>query len=156
MLETVAVHFVDLLGHAMGPVERFDYAPSNVAGRGGAWDTCHLATRHAGGATASVLASYAAPFALRLTLTGSNGLLTCDHTGIELRGPRDSFDARGSFAPPPVVHAEAIDYYDMAVESLARSVAFFLEHARDHRPLPERLFDLSVGTTRMVLDVAGA
>lgn len=156
VLETVAVHFVDLLGHVLGPVERYDYAPSNTAGRGTAYDTCHLATRHRGGGTASVLASYAAPFALRLSLLASNGVLVCDHAGIELRGPRDSFDAHGNFAPPPVLSAEAADWAEVYREGLARSAGFFLEHARDRRSLPDRLFDLSLETTRMVLDVTGA
>jgi predicted dehydrogenase len=153
VLETVAVHFVDLLGRVMGPVERYDYAPSIVAGRGTAYDTCHLATRHQGGGTASVLASYAAPSALRLSLLGSNGVLVCDHAGIELRGPRDTFDARGNFATPPVLSAEAADWADVYAEGLVRSVGFFLEHCRDRRPLPDRLFDLSLETNRMVLDV---
>ena len=156
VLETVAVHFIDLLGHVMGPVERFDYAPSNAAGRGTAHDSCHLATRHAGGGTASVLASYAAPFALRLSLLGTDGVLVCDQDGIELRGPRDSFDARGNFAPPPVLATEKADPNSVAMEALAQSLRVFLEHARYRRPLPERLFDLSMNTTRMVLDVTGA
>ncbi|HYH37816.1 MAG TPA: Gfo/Idh/MocA family oxidoreductase [Azospirillum sp.] len=153
VLETVAVHFVDLLGHLLGPIERWDYAPSNAAGRGTAYDTCHLATRHAGGATSSVLASYAAPFALRLSLLGSNGVLTCDPQGIALHGPRDTFDARGNFAAPPERFREDADFDTVFRESLARSLAFFLEHARDRRPLPPELFDLSVRTTGMVLDV---
>jgi predicted dehydrogenase len=154
ILETVAIHFVDLFAVLLGTVESYDYTPRLMSGAGTAFDTCTIAARH-DGASSAILASYAAPYALRVALHGTNGSVVWDDRRITYHGPRDTFDAAGRYAAPPVeVLAEAgtESFYE---DSLRRAVALFLEHCRDGKPLAPELFSRSLETNRLVL-AAGA
>jgi predicted dehydrogenase len=154
VLETVAIHFVDLFAALLGPVESCDYAPRLVSGAGTAFDTCSISARHGGGSS-TILASYAAPYALRVALHGTNGSVVWDDQRITYHGPRDTLDTAGRSAAPPaevLAEAGAESFYE---DSLKRAVTFFLEHCRDGRPFAPDLFAHSLATNRLVL-AAGA
>jgi len=146
LFESVAVHFVDLFAWLAGPVARVTHVASSVAGTGGAPDTCRVLLEHAGGATSSILASYAAPAATRLALLGTEGALVQERGRVTLGAPRDTFDARGRFAEPPVVLDETAE--DPFEASLQRSVDHFIARAAAGQAFDPALFDASVATTR--------
>jgi predicted dehydrogenase len=153
VLETVAIHAVDLLSQFLGDIVDHTYIPSTVASPDTAYDTCLILTQHSGGATASILASYAAPLELRISITGTNGTLVAEDGRIIVRNPRDTFDDRGFFIQPPVVTESFIDNGLMYLESLEASVNFFLDHCAAKRPLPSELFTQSIATNRLVLEI---
>jgi predicted dehydrogenase len=153
VLETVATHPIDLIGKFLGNVVDYTYSPSIVANSGTAFDTCHLTTRYEKEVTASILASYAAPLDLSMTIVGSNGILEARKGKVTINSPRDTFNKEGLFSRPPKVLEESINDDEMYLESLKDSVSYFLSHCSKKEPFPSIFFDRSFETNKIVLEI---
>jgi predicted dehydrogenase len=151
VFESVAVHFVDLFGWLIGPVQSLEETPGNFAKKGTASDTCLLNLRHDGGSTSVIFASYSAPFAFRIAITGTNGMLVFEDGVTKLFSPRDTFDSRGYFQKPPAKEEFKAIGGDLFGESLGDSVRFFLEHCANFKSFPPEFFRASVNTNRWLI-----
>lgn len=158
ILDTKAIHYVDLACELFGKLERCDYATGIAAGTGTAFDTCTVNLVFESNVTATLFASYAAPLVTEVQVIGTNGVI--EYSGNRLRGlgPRDTFDARGYFAPPPerILKDYGADGDGMYEESLDRSMRYFLEHCRDRAPFPAHLADASLRANRLLFDLMDA
>lgn len=86
-------------------------------------------------------------------MVGTNGICEYCEGKIVYRGPRDSFDENGRFAPPPVTVIHRYETDTIMAESLARSVRAFLTTCRKGDAFPAELFATSLQTNRLVLDL---
>lgn len=153
--ETKGIHYIDLANSLFGKPVRWVYAPSNVSGCGTAYDTAHLSLLYPQGEVATILVSYAAPLAVQSQVIGTNGMIEYRDGRLTLTSPRDTFDSHGYFAAPPT--KVLFDYCgtatDMAEESLQNSLAYFLVHCRDRMPFHCNLFETSLATNRLLLEL---
>ncbi len=100
----------------------------------------------------SIRCSYAAPFAVRMALWGTNGYLVYDGKAAALHSPRDTFDGDGLYAEPPVEKTWAIDFSPAWAQSLARSQRRLLEAAMRGERLDPQQFDRDVSAMNVLLD----
>ena len=68
ILDTVSIHYIDLLNLLFGPQISCNYFPSLVSGNGTSYDTCHIVFRYNDETTISVLNSYAARNFISVTI----------------------------------------------------------------------------------------
>ena len=154
--ETKAVHQIDLAFHIFGPASDLRYIPSNQSGNGTAYDTCSVDLSFEGGASAHVFASYAGTLATHIQLLGTNGHIEYRNGVLSCFSPRDIFDARGYFAPPPetILRDYRNEPEDMYLESLRKSVAYFLDTARRGGKFPKSEMQASLNSTEFVLNLS--
>ncbi len=140
VLETVGIHYLDLIDALVSPIEDLRSTLLNGSGRGSSADTalCDFTMRD--GARGRLFCSYAAPFQRQLRLTYTDAVFEAGPRGVAVHAPRDSFDAKGRFAPPPV-RRERFDLSRDVEGSLALSVSAFLSAARRPAPFLPRDFD---------------
>lgn len=151
--ETVAIHYVDFFGVLFGGVKNRHYKPTRASGRSDAYDTCLFFLEYESGVTASVLASYAAPLMLQITIVGTNGVIECNDDQISLYSPRDVYDDRGYFAPPPCRYRYEYSEGTLFAESLERSVDYFLTHCERQEAFPRTLYDQSLNSNELTLSL---
>jgi len=153
--ETKAIHQIDLAFHIFGAPVDLRYTPSNQSGNGTAYDTCSVDLSFEGGASAHVFASYAGTLTTHLQLLGTNGRIEYRDGVLSCFSPRDTFDDRGYFAPPPETILR--DYRngpeDMYQESLRRAVSYFLDTAQSGGDFPESEMQASLNSTEFVLNL---
>ncbi len=153
--ETKAVHWINLANLLFGEIEHYNYSPKKHSGHSNAYDTCYLSLQYRNGVTVTLLMSYAAPYNTDMSVIGTNGLIHYRDNVIRVFSPRDTFDDHGYFSSPPCV--KQFDYHtinkDMYMESLEQSVAYFLEHCRDHKTFPETLYNSSLDTNRFLINL---
>ena len=153
LLETVAIHFIDLFALCFGDISRLTYWPGNFSERGTASDTCSVGVQYANGCTASAFCSYASVSKFHLEVLGTNGRLVYEPNSLSLYSPRDTFEESGKFATPPLLRSQKLNGKDLFEESMPRSIEFFLNHCLGKKALPSSYFALSLKSTEAVLGV---
>lgn len=140
VLETVGIHYLDLIDGLVSPIKDLRSTLLNGSGRGNSADSAFCDFVLGDGARGRLFCSYAAPFQRELRLTYTDAVFEAGPGGVAVHAPRDSFDAKGRFAPPPV-RRERFDLSRDIEDSLALSVRAFLSAARRPAPFLPRDFD---------------
>ena len=153
LVETVAIHTIDLLSFYLGEIQEWSYYPSNQSMRGTAYDTASLQLKFKDNITSSLLFSYAAPFRNEITVTGTNGVLSISDNCVELLSHRDSFNDKGFFIRPPMVKNIQINLDNDYKESLKKSVNYFLKHVRHGKPMDQEHLNKSLQSNKWILDL---
>ena len=153
VLETSTVHFIDLLNLYLGSIELATYNPNKIANEGDSFDTSHVFLNYKNDVTASILNSYAGPFIYEISIIGTNGFFTIRDDNLIVQSPRDTFDEKGFFKSPPIVQEKPFKSKDDHIESLKKSIDFFLEHVKNLKRIDLEYFDSSIETNRLVLDL---
>lgn len=149
---TKSIHYFDLLLNLFGKPDWVDINPANHSGHEKSIDTCTIFMKYSNGATASICASYAAPYNDRITIYGTNGQIEYDGNDIKFSGPRDTFDAEGRFSRPlsKRLHTFNESLWD---ESLKKSINIFLNHVQAGKFFPEKWWVDSFYTNKKLLEI---
>lgn len=153
LLETVAIHWVDLALRFFGPSAAANHKSRNVAGTGTSTDTSVVSIRHAAGPYTTIVTSYAAPFMLRMLIIGTDGIIEYRDGLLMLSGPRETFDAAGRFESPPVVEKHLI--VDPFVDGLDEALKAFTSIVSNKDTFPKQWFDDSLETMDVILECKG-
>jgi predicted dehydrogenase len=148
LLDTVAVHWIDMLASLISPVSSMLHVKSNVSNNGTACDTSVISLQHAEGQQSFITASYAAPALLKFTMLGSNGFIEFNGETLTLNHPRDTYNARGMFITPPAVEIRHVK--QPFEDGLQNAVRIFLEACRTNAGFPEQLFIDSIRTMQIM------
>ena len=128
VVETVAIHYIDLLIMLFGSATLLNSMMRNVAGTGTACDTARLTLAHDMGAMSSIMVSYASPVCDRMTIFGADGIIELAGNELKLMGPRDTFDRTGSFITPPVI--DSVRVFDPFIDGSRSVVDAFIFRAK--------------------------
>ena len=107
ILETVTIHYIDLLNYHFGKIKSKFYSPKLISKNGSSFDSCHLLLSYENGITSSIFNSYASPLVNEICILGTNGILNIRNNELTIRCPRDTFDSKGFFISSPIKHKEA-------------------------------------------------
>lgn len=149
---TKSIHYFDLLLNLFGKPDWVDLNAANLSGHEKSIDTCTIFMRYSEGATASICASYAAPYNDRITIYGTNGQIEYNGDDINFSGPRDTFDSQGRFSRPPSkqLHKFNENLWD---ESLKKSINIFLNHVQFGKFFPVKWWKDSFYTNKKLLEI---
>ncbi len=96
--------------------------------------------------------SYAAPYAVRMEVWGTEGyFLYYDDVG-RIYHPRDTYDQNGLFSDPPLKNSWKIDFKKAWAESLQKAQDHFIQVVQEGRRLDPSEFDRDVTAIRVLLD----
>ncbi len=149
---TKSIHYFDLLLSLFGKPEWVKLNAASFTEHKESIDTCTIFMRYSDGATASICASYAAPYNDRITIYGTNGQIEYDGKDIEFTGPRDTFDCQGRFSRPPSIKLHTFNE-NLWDESLKKSVDIFLNHVQFGKFFPRKWWDNSYYTNKKLLEI---
>jgi len=148
--ETLAIHYVDLLKFNYGEISKYFYSPSIVANTGTSFDTVHISLKF-NKVTASIFASYACPFFDDIAIVGTNGTIKISEDHLYLYSPRDTFDKNGFFIAPPLVEKKVLNTNDDYMNSLSKSLNFFISHARKSNNIDTKYFNIGLSSNQFLL-----
>jgi predicted dehydrogenase len=150
-LETTGIHYVQFCIREFGRCINRDIHTRCLSGRPGTIDTGILNMTMETGTWARVRHSYAAPYATRFELWGSDGYLLYDGRVASLHHPRDTFDGDGLYTSPPVQSCWKIDFKQAWSESLRRAQEDFVNVARQGVLLDPSEFERDVSVMAVLL-----
>lgn len=153
ILDTVAIHYVDLLSFYFGKPNKLAYFPSLMSKNGTSYDTCNVTIQYDDGSSANILNSYAAPFTNEVSIIGTNGVLTIRNNTLELHSPRDTFDSNGFFTNPPILKKIDFDIESDYQNSLKNSLDYFILIVQNKRSLDIQQFEASILSNRIILQL---
>lgn len=153
ILGNVGIHYLDLALTFLGSPRRVRATARDVSRRLKGSDTVSIEASFECGATAHIFLSYAAPLIHEARLVCANGIVELRDGRVDLRTPRDTFDAGGRFAVPPSstlsTSASAAAYTD---DSHRASIAAFLAVTAARGRFPAEDFARALESTRLVLE----
>jgi len=150
--ETVAIHYVDLLQLNYGEATEAFYAPSIAANTGSSFDTVHISLKFKK-IVASIFTSYACPFVNDVTIIGTNGIIKISEDHLYLFYPRDTLDKNGYFITPPLIESKAINTKEDYMNSLSKSLDFFISHAYNGNNIDIKHFNIGLASNKYLLEI---
>ena len=153
ILDTVAIHYLDLLSFHLEGFDKSFYFPSLISGNGTSFDTCYLVLKYSNGMTISILNSYATPSIDEILIVGTEGFFSIRNNQLEVHSPRDTFDSRGFFIPPPISYKENFSMQNDYNDSLKKSLNFFISHVNENKDFDIQHFNKSLLTNKLILNL---
>jgi predicted dehydrogenase len=155
ILETLAIHYIDLLKWNFGEIERYSYFPTLNSKVGSSYDTSHTSLMFKNGINSSIFTSYSSPSINEITIVGTNGFCMIRDNTMKVFSPRDTFDSNGLFMEPPLKFET--DYYlnEKFQESIANSMDYFLSNMQNNKKIDTRQYDESLSTNQLVFKLTG-
>ncbi len=150
LLDTVTIHYIDLISHHFGKSKNQFYFPKLISKNGTSYDTGHLILEY-DECSVSIFNSYATPLIIELNIIGSNGQLSIKNNVLEIKTPRDTFDEKQFFIMPPTSVQKKINMTEDYSLSLKKSFDFFISHVFEKRKIDEVFFETSLNTTDLIL-----
>ena len=151
ILETVAIHYVDLMNFYFGKPSQFNYVPSKFSDNGDSFDTCNVLLEYDNHLTCSIFNSYASSYVEDIFVNGTNGYVTIRNNLISEFYPRDTFDTNGHFITPPMINQTALDMNSNYEISLIDATNHFLSHLEKKSFFSLFDYEMSLATNMDIL-----
>jgi predicted dehydrogenase len=152
ILDSLAIHYLDLILFQMGSIKNSNYYPRLVSKNGDSYDTCRLTleTEHA---STIIYCSYANPKINEIVIIGTNGYITIRDNKKEIFYPRDSFNEKGFFIKPPMIENEDFNFEDEYINSLKKSLEYFINIVKNKELINLENFEKSIITTKLLIEI---
>lgn len=150
VLDTSLIHLIDLCSYALG--ESFNIKCVSGKSFNHGLDSFFLGLETENKVNISLFGSYAAPYCFSLQILGTDGLIEANDTSLVLKTPRDTFNEDGFFITPPEHYRNEYSFDADYQLSLRAAVNTFLSSALSGEGCSITDFDLSLKTTKLVLD----
>jgi len=152
ILDTVAIHYLDLIVYHFNSIEKYMHHPSIVSKNGTAYDTSLLFLK-SNNLSVTIFSSYACPKINEIMIIGTNGYVVVREGKEKVFGPRDTFDSKGFFINPPEIYQEIINFDEEYEKSLKKSIRYFLEHVKNKDSLNIDDFEKSISSTELLINI---
>jgi predicted dehydrogenase len=153
IIETVTIHFLDLINLHLNEFDDSLYFPTLVSNKGTSFDTSSLFLKYKNNITVHILNSYATPLINDFTILGTNGTLYFKQNKLEIYSPREIFDKKGFYVYPPLFKKQKFNFEKDYLNSLYKSIEYFITKVKKKSPLQIKDFDTSLITNRIILDL---
>ena len=153
ILNTVSIHFLDLINLCFSEPDFIHYFPNNISGNGTAFDTCTLILKYNSGLTVSILNSYSSSLQNDLQMIGTNGFLKFQDQNLNVFSPRDTFDSMNRFTYPPLIHKELFNFQKDYRESLVTAMDYFISKVKSNDKIDLKYFDSSIVSNQQILNL---
>ena len=152
ILDSLAIHYLDLILFQMGNIKNLNYYPRLVSKNGNSYDTCRLALETEN-ASVIIYCSYANPKINEVVIIGTDGHITIRDNKKETFSPRDTFDSKGFFLKPPMIENEDFNFDNEYNDSLKKSLEYFIKHVKNKKLIDLENFDKSITTTKLLIEM---
>ncbi|WP_369598061.1 Gfo/Idh/MocA family protein, partial [Mesonia mobilis] len=149
VLDTVTVHFIDMLNLHFGKPKKIQYYTKLVAKTGIAYDTVNVDITYKNGINAQILNSYASPSVNEISILTSNSWIVFRKNEFIIYHPRDTFDKKGFFKDPPIYKKLKIKKDEDYNKSLRYSLDNFVFHIKNNTPFDLKFFNTSLETNKI-------
>jgi len=153
VLDTVTVHFIDMLNLHFGKPKKIQYYPKLVAKTGTAYDTVNVNMTYENDINVQILNSYASPLANEISILTSNSWIVFRKNEFIIYHPRDTFDKKGFFKDPPIYKKLKLKKDDDYNNSLKYSLDDFIFHVKNNMPFDLKFFNTSLETNKIIIDL---
>ena len=150
-LETTGIHYIQFALTEFGECAERNVYTGCLSGRPQAIDTGIIYMTMEDSTWVRIRHSYAAPYAIRFEVWGTEGYVVYDGRTATLHSPRDTFDSSGRYADPPISGTWEIEFQKAWIQSLVKAQSAFLDIARGGILLDPSVFDRDVSAMSVLV-----
>ena len=126
VFEMVAIHWLDLLNHLFNVTKIYKPELSNLSKVGTSYDNSNIRIEINRKIIGEIFCSYTSPLINKKIFIFDNGIVEQDENVITIKGPAINYDINKFFKPPKIIKKICISEKKDYLESLEKSVTFFL------------------------------
>jgi len=153
VLDTVTIHFIDMLNLHFGKPKKIQYDPKSVAKTGSAFDTVNVNMTYRNGVNVQILNSYASPLVNEISILTTNSWIVFRKNEFIIYNPRNTFDKKGFFKDPPIYKKLKIKKDEDYLKSLSCSLDDFIFHTKNNVPFDLKFFNTSLEVNEIIIDL---
>ena len=150
VFQVSGIHFFDLLVYLFDEPESILYSSRVISPYGKTIDNFSVSMEFKNKIIADLFFSYTSPCQNLFNITCKDKLYRINECGVAEYGPRDVFDSKGRFIPPPAMNKIGVDIFEDALE---KSVSYFLDIVKDKKEFPESSLETNLLSTKMFLNI---
>jgi predicted dehydrogenase len=123
---SLLIHFVDLLISKLSKPIRSNIYYTNKSNNSKVPDTVLSNFLFNNGITSSIYCSYANPYESKIDIYLDNSIISYDGSCVEIKGPRDVFDANGCYCSPNTIEKTLITFDNLWNDSFKKMLNNFI------------------------------
>ncbi len=137
VFEIVSIHWIDLINYHydIKKIENLNLRNYKKDSRGIDNSYCKVFLKNK--SEVDIFSSYTTPLCQRIIFLFSNGIIEQSDNSIEIRGPAINLDTNNFFKKPKLIKRIKIDKDKDYLESLEKSILYFLNHASMNKSFPK-------------------
>ena len=127
VFEMVTIHWLDLLNHLFNVTKIYKPQLSNLSKVGTSYDNSNIRIEIDRKIIGEIFCTYTSPLINKKLFIFENGIVEQDENLITIKGPAINYDMNRFFKPPKIIKKIRISENKDYLESLDKSVCFFLD-----------------------------
>ena len=151
VFETVSIHNIDLI-NKLFKIKKIKNLLVNHSKINNGIDTSYTEIITNNSSTINVVSTYSSSLDFSLKLYFDTGIISYEKGSLTFKYPTKTFDKLGFFLKPPIVYKKKINFSNDNVQSIIKSVNFFLKHADSNQNFLKEDFKLSLKTNKIILN----
>ena len=151
IFEIVSIHFIDLINYLFN-VEKIEKPRLiNLSNVGTSYDSSLVEMKLKNKSLINIFATYNSAYSKNLYFLFENGILEKKDNIIKIKGPSLNFDKKGFFKEPKIIKKYKITENKDYLNSLLKSVSFFLDHVKKRKKFNKKIWNCSLKSNELIL-----
>lgn len=151
IFETVGIHYIDLMLNIFGKPQNSNIIATVNVPNGRVYDNFNFCSQF-GNTAFSMFLSYTTPLIEQYSFVFEDGIINISDNTLKVWYPRDTFDERGFFAPPPLMINKKIAS-DIWQESIDKEMEFFIKIVKSKEKIDEKFFYSSIESNKILYEL---
>ena len=144
VFETVSIHWIDMINYIFGIKKISQVDLFNHSKNGTAYDTSSIRLLTKNNAIINIFSTYNSSYYNEKIFLFENGYIFQSKNSIKVHGPTATFDRNGNFKSPNLIFQLKIKESSDYIESITKSINYFLFHAKTNKKFEKKLYECSL------------
>ena len=151
VFEIVSIHYVDMINYLFNVLKINKPKLSNLSKVGNSYDTSHVELKLRDKSNVNIFTTYNSAYLRSIFFLFDNGIISQSKNSIEVRGPSLNIDKNGFIKEPKIIKKYKLNDNKDYEESLKKSVAYFLKHAKNKESFSKKNWSCSIRSNSLIV-----
>ena len=151
IFETVSIHDIDLINYYFKVKKIYKPDLENLSKIGNSFDTSLTRIKLEDESNINIFSTYYSSLMRKSIFFFKNGIIEFDTDKVTLRHPTKTFNKKKEFALPKIRFKKVINFEKDYMDSLKKSVHYFLNIVDKNKNFKKKDFDISIKSNYLVL-----
>ena len=151
IFETVSIHDIDLVNYYFDVKKIYKSSLKNLSKVGNSFDTSLTKIKLRNESFINIFSTYYSSLSRKSIFLFKNGIIEFDINKVTLRYPTKTYNKKKEFITPKIRFKKIVNFEKDYLESLKKSVYYFLDTVDKNKSFKKKDFDMSIKSNTLIL-----
>lgn len=151
VFETVSIHDIDLINYYFNVKKIYKSNLKNLSKIGNSFDTSLTKIKLKNESFINIFSTYYSSLSRKSIFLFKNGIIEFDTNKVTFRYPTKSYNKKNQFINPKIRFKKVINFEKDYLDSLKKSVYYFLDTVDKNKNFKKKFFDSSIKSNYLIL-----